>query len=188
MSDDEMKADNGREEDIESLKVQVAVLAKEKEDYLNQLKRARADYENLYRRISKEGETSKKYGHGPLFVELICILEDMERAIRGSESARAKSAKNLRKGVEMIYRNLRAMLEAKGLKQFEDVGKSFDPMRHEAVMSKPDSDVEEGRILNCVKKGYMLHDKVLIPAKVIVSRKEDVSSKENNSKEERGEE
>ena len=148
------------------------MLEKEKGEYLDQLKRARADYENLQKRIEKEGEDSKRYGNAQLYLELVSVLEDMERAIEGGKGVRARSAKNMLKGLELIHKNFLSMLESKGLQSYEEVGQSFNPMRHEAIMSKADNGVDEDIILKCVNKGYMLHDKILIPAKVIVSKKE----------------
>lgn len=162
---------------ISELEREIDSLKKERDDLKDRALRARADYENLMKRLERMGEEIRKYGNAQLYMDILSIAEDMERAIEGGKRLRSKAGKELVRGIEMIYRRLMTLLQNNGIRIIEDVGNRFDPNIHEAVMTVEDKKKEDGIIVKCVQRGYMLHDKVLIPSKVIVVRNHGKSGK-----------
>lgn len=134
------------------------------EEYLNRLQRLQADFENYRRRITKEKEEFHKYASESLICSLLPILDNFERAIAAGEG------ENLLSGVEMIFRQLKEILEKEGLCSIEAVKTEFDPNRHEAVMTVENDDYPDNTVIEEFQKGYLLKDKVIRPAMVKVSK------------------
>jgi len=146
-------------QDIASLRSEVAEL---NEKYLRKL----ADEVNFRKRMLREKEETQKYAVASLLGDLIPILDDFDRGIAGTESA--KSYEQLHEGVILIRKQLSQMLENKyALKRFESKGTPFDPNRHEALSAEPDN-VEEPVVSEEYLPGYALHDRILRTAKVRV--------------------
>jgi molecular chaperone GrpE len=95
------------------------------------------------------------------------VYENLERAI---EMARKKD-EAMAKGLEMIYSDLKAVLEGHGLKPIQSVGEKFDPYLHEAVLQSVDNGHEEDTVLEEIQRGYTLNMKVIRYAKVRVSKR-----------------
>jgi molecular chaperone GrpE len=136
----------------------------------DQLLRKQADFENFRKRMFREKEEAIKFANSELLSDLITIIDDFERAIRSSE--KSKDFNSFHAGVEMIEKQFTSMLERKyGLKRFESTGEEFDPGKHQAIsVGNRHPDAHAQIVLEDYQKGYMLHDRVLRPAKVKVSR------------------
>jgi molecular chaperone GrpE len=129
--------------------------------YLNNWRRAEADLQNYKRRTDQEKGDLIRYGSAHLIRELLTVLDDLERAL--ASAGDEDSA--LVQGVELTRRNFVAVLERHGVSEIPALGETFDPNLHEAVMQAPGA---ENTVVNVVKKGYRLHDRVLRPAMVAV--------------------
>ena len=150
-------------EDLESLK---KALAKEKdkaENYLANWQRAQADLINYKKRTEQEQAELSKFANAALILNLLPIIDDLERAL-SSIPANLQGLTWI-DGVGLIYRKLRAILEAHGLSEIKAIDAPFDPRLHEAIMHK---EGEEGKVVEEVQKGYKLHDRVIRPTMVIV--------------------
>ena len=134
------------------------------EEYLNRLQRLQADFENFRRRVNKEKEEFHKYASESLICSLLPILDNFERAIAAGEGG------NLLSGVEMIFRQLKEILEKEGLCSIQAVKTEFDPNRHEAVMTVENDEHPDNTVIEEFQKGYLLKDKVIRPAMVKVSK------------------
>ncbi len=139
-------------------------------DYQDKLLRLHADFENTRRRQQKEKQDFIKFANEGIIMELLNILDDLERAVNLAESKHEDLPAFL-KGVEMILAHLYEMLKENGLKPIESKGKLFDPNLHEALMQVEDKNNPENTIAEELQKGYMLNDRVIRTAKVKVSKK-----------------
>ena len=149
----------------EDLEERVALLEKERDEYLADLQRVAADFENYRKRVAREQESLVARAHERLMKELLPVLDDLERALRAAEEH--EEAK-LEEGVRLVHRELEEALSKEGLVVIETDG-TFDPHVHEALLSQP-SDEDEGEIIEVLQKGYRLGDRVLRPARVVISQ------------------
>ena len=146
---------------------ELALAKKQVEEYKNLAMYLRADLENYKKRVAREREDYVKNAEESLILELLDVYENLERAV---ETAR-KANDSMAKGLEMIYANLKTVLEKHGLKPIKAVGEKFDPYLHEAIMQEVDDDHEEDTVLEEIQRGYTLNLKVIRYAKVKVSKR-----------------
>ena len=137
---------------------------RERDEYLNDLKRLAADFDNYRKRAARDQESLVARAHERLVKELLPVLDDLERAL---EAAEKHEEARLEDGVRLVYRSLVQSLRKEGLDEIETDGR-FDPMVHEALLSQP-SEADEGSVLEVLQKGYRLGDRVLRPARVVVA-------------------
>jgi molecular chaperone GrpE len=147
-----------------TLEEQVAALAAERDEHLNDLKRVAAEFENYRKRVARDQESLVARAHERLVKELLPVLDDLERAL---EAARDSGTRSVEEGVRLVHRELAAALQREGLAEIDTNGQ-FDPHVHEALLSQP-SDAEEGSVIEVVQKGYTLGDRVVRPARVVVA-------------------
>jgi molecular chaperone GrpE len=146
---------------------ELALALKQVEDYKTMAMYLRADLENYKKRAAREREEYIKYANESFILEILNVYENLERAL---ETARNKDDAMAR-GLEMIYSDLKAVLEKHGLKPIKAVGEKFDPYLHEAVLQSVDNDHEEDTVLEELQRGYTLDMKVIRYAKVKVSKR-----------------
>jgi len=156
------------EADIESLKKALAEAKAEAEANLAGWQRAQADLINYKRRNEQEKEEIGKFANSVLMLNLLPILDDMERAFASVPSHLAKLS--WVEGIRLIKHKLWASLEAQGLSQIKAQGEPFDPNLHEAAMHGKG---KEGMVIEELQKGYKLHDRVIRPAMVVVGNGEE---------------
>lgn len=132
--------------------------------------RNQADLENARKRLEKEKQDFVKFANEGIVLELLNILDDLERTVSLAESGHEDFSAFL-KGVEMILAHLYEMLKEYGVKTIEAQGKVFDPHYHEALMQIDNNDLPEHTIVEVLQKGYLLHERVARTAKVKVSKK-----------------
>ena len=150
------------------LEEKIAELEKENSDLKDQYLRKQADFENFRKRMFREKEEAIKFANSSLLEDLITIIDDFERAIKASSTAR--DVESFRTGIEMIEKQFVGLLERKyGLTRFDSAGEEFDPERHEAINTEESAEHDSSIVLEEYQKGYFLHDRVLRHAKVKVS-------------------
>jgi len=141
---------------------------KRSEDYLNRLKYMQADFENIKKRFERDTEQIRSYCSERIVTQLLDVVDELELAIKVAQSAEAPQ-KTLIEGVEMTLKKLRKVLECEGVLAIEcTVGKVFDPCRHDAIAAETRDDVKECTVIEEIRKGYLLRDKVLRPTIVRV--------------------
>ena len=145
------------EDDTAALEAQL----KEKSD---RILRLQADFENFRRRTAKEKEELAAVITQNLLTDLLPLLDNFERAMAVEQT----DDEAFQKGVEMIFTQLREVLDKHGLEGIEAEGKPFDPNVHQAVMRVENPDVEDGTITQVLQKGYQAKGKVIRPAMVQV--------------------
>ena len=146
------------------LEQRLAEAEAQRDEYLDDLRRVAADFENFRKRAARDQENLVARAHERLVKELLPVLDDLERAL---EAAAEHEEAKLEEGVRLVGRQLRQTLEKEGLEEIQTDG-HFDPHVHEALLSQP-SEEEDGAIIQVLQKGYRLGDRVLRPARVVVS-------------------
>jgi molecular chaperone GrpE len=148
------------------LEERLAEVERERDEYLEDLRRVAADFENYRKRAARDQESLIARAHERLVKELLPVLDDLERAL---EAAAEHEEAKLEEGVRLVHRELRDALSKEGVVEIE-TNSRFDPHVHEALLSQP-SDEEDGAILEVIQKGYRLGDRVLRPSRVVISQK-----------------
>ena len=143
---------------IEALKAQADI---DKDKYL----RMAAEYENYRRRSQKEREAAYADAYADALMQLIPIIDNLERAAEYGE----KDAKQLADGVNMILTQFGDVLTKMGIEQFGEVGDTFDPMIHNAIMHEESEDFGENVLSAVFQKGYRKGDKIIRVAMVKVA-------------------
>ncbi len=146
---------------------ELALAQKQVEEYKAVAMYLRADLENYKKRAAREREEYIRYASESLILEILNVYENLERAL---ETAR-RSDDSMARGLEMIYSDLKSVLERHGLKPIKAVGEKFDPYLHEAVLQSIDNDHEDDTVLEEFQRGYTLNTKVIRYAKVKVSKR-----------------
>jgi molecular chaperone GrpE len=136
-----------------------------RDEYLADLQRVAAEYENYRKRAVREQERLVAHAHERLVLELLPILDDLERTL---EAAERHEEAALVEGVRLVESSLRRVLEKEGLVEI-DTDCPFDPHVHEALLAKPEDGAEPGSVVEVVQRGYRLGDRVVRPARVIVA-------------------
>jgi len=149
---------------LEALAKRLQELEAERDSYLADLQRVKAEFDNYRKRTARDQEALVARAHERLVFELLPILDDLGRAL---DAAEEHEEAKLEEGVRLVHRNLAEALRREGLEEIPVDGR-FDPHVHEALLSQP-SEEEEGAVIDVVQKGYKLGDKVLRPARVVVS-------------------
>ena len=147
--------------------LQAEELRKQVDQYKDMLLRKAAEFDNYKRRIENETANIVRFATESLIDDLLPVLDDFERSLKHSKESKESDA--LIKGVELIYLKLVKVLEGRGVKAFETVGKEFSVDYHDALMQMPRTDLPPHMVVEEVEKGYMLNEKVIRHAKVVVS-------------------
>lgn len=170
------------EERIEALDASPAALAAQLEavaaerdaaraqadEYLTALQRERAEFANYKRRTAEERQRELGLAGEDLIRKVLVLADDFDRAIDARPAALAEDA--WADGIAAIDRKLRQLLESEGVKAVvADPGTPFDPREHEAVVTVPSPDRAEGEIVEEIRRGYRLRDRVIRPALVAVA-------------------
>ena len=154
--------------DIEQLRGELEATTAKAEEYLAGLQRERAEFSNYRRRTSEEREAMLGLAGEDLIRKVLALADDFDLAIDNRPAELAGSG--WVEGVTAIDRKLRALLESEGVKTVDaDAGKPFDPREHEAIVNVPGTGRAEGEIVEVIRRGYKLRDRVLRPALVAVA-------------------
>ena len=151
-----------------SLEKALAEEKKRSEDYFTKLQYLQADFDNYTKRVRKEVQDEIRHAKERLILELLGAVESMEKAV---EAAQPMDDSPLKSGVEMVLKEITQLLRQEGLTEIKAAGELFDPNRHEAVGQVETEDAPEGKVIRELRKGYMLHEKVLRPSMVEVAKK-----------------
>ncbi|MFQ6011844.1 MAG: nucleotide exchange factor GrpE [Nitrososphaerales archaeon] len=150
---------------LEDLRKDLELEKKKSESLTNRLLYAQADLENYRKQVSKEFEEQSRFGKREIIRKLIDVKDDISRALDNIDGA---DLQNVANGLKIIVANVDGMLAEEGVQTIEAIGKKFDPNLHEAVSFSSPQEGETGMVVSEVKKGYMIHDRVLRPSMVSV--------------------
>lgn len=147
-----------------------AIAARGDENWDRYLRQA-ADFENFKKRAARERQDAIKFGNESLLGRLIPVLDNFEMALASANQSKDHSTESLKTGVDMILSQVRSVLAESGLEEVDATGKMFDPNLHEAVSQQESSEVPEGQVVQQLRKGYRLKERLLRPATVIIAKK-----------------
>lgn len=155
----------------EKLIKELETTKKQLEEEKDRCLRLNAEFDNLRKRTQKEKEEFIKYANEKLILELIDVMEALERGLENAK--KSKNRDKLIEGMELIYKQFKNILEKNGLSPIKAIGEKFDHDKHEAMMQTPTDECEEGMVLEEFARGYMLNNKVIRYSKVRVSKKKE---------------
>jgi molecular chaperone GrpE len=150
------------EEELAALTEELEATRRERDEYLDALRRLKAEFENSRKRQERERARILETASERLVVELLPILDNLDRALEAEG--------DIHEGVRAIRDQLVAALGKEGLLPVASDGQPFDPNVHEAVLGQPTEEHEEGTILQTFQRGYLLNGKPIRPAKVVVAK------------------
>ena len=157
---------------IEKLTGELDAARKESEEYVGALQRERAEFQNFRRRTAEERLRDLGLAGEDLIRKVLVVADDFDRAIEARPSSIALDP--WFDGIAAIDRKLRQLLESEGVTPIEaEAGTAFDPREHEAIANVPNTGRAEGEIVEEVRRGYRLRDRVLRPALVAVAQAAD---------------
>jgi len=128
-----------------------------------------AEFENYKKRSAREMDKFKKFANESLIKEILPVVDNLERAVNSANDDEWANS-DLTQGVALSIKDLEKVMGKHGVKPVEAIGKAFDPTFHEAVMITETDEHPENTVINEIQKGYMIHDRLLRPAKVVVSK------------------
>lgn len=164
---EEGKAKFGKKKKIQELEEEIIKLQEELAASKNAYFKAYADADNMKKRLQAEADNVRKYRIQSFASEVLPVLDSLERAL--DVKVEDQNIKNYVKGFEMIYTQLKAILEKEGVTEIEALNQPFDPNYHNALMQEAKEGVESGIVIEVLQKGYMLKDRVLRATLVKVS-------------------
>lgn len=144
----------------------------ENNDLKDRLARRQADFENYRKRVDRERSETYNRVVADVAGKVLGVLDNLKRALETEASVEASESDEFRhflSGVDLIYKQLSGVLEALGVKQIIAVGEPFNPHIHEAVITEASEEVEPDTVIQEIRAGYRLGDKLIRPALVKVA-------------------
>jgi len=163
-ADDEQPADGtgtdrSKADDIDRLQ-------RERDEYYERLLRTTADFDNYRKRTDRERRELAEHAALALLTDLLLLVDDFERAL----AADTQDGDVDRRGVEIIYKQLLDLLAARGVAPIEALGADFDPNLHQAVAHEPSEAHRDGEVIEELRRGYTLRDRLLRASMVKVAK------------------
>ncbi|MBU4451149.1 MAG: nucleotide exchange factor GrpE [Actinobacteria bacterium] len=158
------------QEEIDLLRKELSHYKKIEEEYLDRLKRVHADYDNYRKRVLKEQVDIILRANKELIEKLLPVIDSFEQALEMGEDLKSVGD-DFYKGVKMIFGKLMDVMQKEGIAVINPAGEEFNPHICEAVITESVKDVEEGTVLEVLRKGYKLNDFLIRPAVVKVCKK-----------------
>jgi len=144
-----------------------ATLQQQRDDFYDRLLRKTAEFDNYRKRTDRERVQLSEAAAADLLTELLPLVDDLERALKADSGGDGSA---IRKGVELIHKQLLDLLRKRGVKPIDALGADFDPHFHMAVSHEPGDGRRDGEVLEEFRRGYMLGDRLLRPAMVKVAK------------------
>jgi molecular chaperone GrpE len=152
----------------EALREEISALQQQSEEYLDGWQRERAEFANYKKRTDRERQQLQHNISGNIIRKYLEILDDLERALQNKPTD--DEGATWAEGIELVYRKFLTALEAEGVVPMKVASQQFNPNLHEAISQEPNDDFESGQVIEVVRSGYMLGDRVLRPASVRVAQ------------------
>jgi molecular chaperone GrpE len=154
--------------DAQAVADELATVTKERDDYLDHLRRLKAEWDNYRKRVQRDNEELRLRAAETVVESLLPVMDNMSRALDAGDK---HEEGQLLAGLTLVADQLRGTLAGHGLEEIQvEPGTTFDPQYHEAIVAQPSDEHEEGTVTQVLERGYLLHGKLLRPTKVIVAR------------------
>lgn len=164
-TDTEMQQESAGDDLQAELDNALAAAEKSKDEAL----RALAELENVRKRAEKDVESAHKFGLEKFVNELLPVKDSMDLGFDAANSADDVEA--LKEGMALTLKMFETALEKRGVVALEPVGEDFNPEYHQAMTMEESVEVEPGKVLRVMQKGYLLNERLIRPAMVVVSKK-----------------
>lgn len=164
----EGEVEQEEEIDLETVFAELDDLKIKSAEYLDGWQRERAEFTNYKKRMEREREQQRETIKGNVIRGYLEIVDDLELALKNRPTE--GDGASWSQGIELVYRKLLGLLESEGVQPMQADGQQFDPNLHEAISQEPREDLESGQIIEVVKNGYFIGERLLRPAKVRVAR------------------
>lgn len=140
------------------------------DEHWERLVRTTADFENFRKRAAREKQEAIRFANEALVEKLVPVLDNFDMALAAAQTAASDATQSFVAGVTMIHQQLKQVLVDSGLEEVDALGKGFDPNVHEAVAQREATDVPPGQVVQQLRKGYKLRERLVRPASVIVAK------------------
>ena len=158
--------DDAGGDDADSRGVDLDEVIRERDAHYDRLLRVTAEYDNYRRRTERERRELTEQATGDLLGDLLPVVDDLERAL----AADTEDGDAYRRGVEIIHKQLLDVMARRGVAPIEAVGTDFDPTLHQAVMHEPSDGHRDGEVVEELRRGYTLRQRLLRPSMVKVAK------------------
>jgi molecular chaperone GrpE len=155
-------------QELTALQEELASVQEQCKEFSEGWQRERADFLNYRKRIERDQAQLNQVISSNIIRKYLSVTDDMERAL--ANRPQGAESQEWWNGVELIYRKLSGILESEGVQAIPAEGEVFDPVLHEAITHEDSTDVESGKVIAVVQKGYRIGDRIIRPALVRVAR------------------
>jgi len=170
INSDAPKQDEATSDPVEPtpLAPEIAQAIEERDQLRDRLLRTQAEFDNYRKRVERERLETIERAAESVLRDVLPVVDDLERALDAEPGNEA--AASYRKGVELIHRQLTELMTRRGVKPIDTVGKDFDPHLHQSVASEAVPGARDGEIVQELRRGYTLGERLLRPAMVKVAQ------------------
>jgi len=158
----------GLDQQVQSLLADLYSARKEGEANKDLAQRAQAELSNFRRRTEDDRITWQQQSNSRLLVKMLPVVDELELAVSHADDGQA--TESWVEGVRLIQRKVATLLESEGVTKIEAVGVQFNPVEHEAIGTDDSNEFSSGEIIQVVRNGYKLHDRIIQAAQVVVAR------------------
>lgn len=158
-----------KKEELDKKDKLIKDLSESVQELQNKLVFAQAEFANFKRRKEEETTSMLKYKNYEMGLELLSVLDSLERALMVNEESLSEDVKKYLNGFKIMYNNLVGIMNKFEIKEIDCLNKEFDHNTSQALMTEHVDGIESGIVIEVLQKGYMLKDKVLRIALVKVS-------------------
>lgn len=156
------------EEQVVLLRRNLEEVRQEVEQNKDLAQRAQAELVNFRKRSDEERLTLQQQANSRLFIKILPVFDELDLAVNHADQNVAGDS--WVEGVRLIQRKCASLLESEGVSRIDAVGVPFDPLHHEAVGTEESTQHPPGYVVEVVRNGYLLHDRLLQPAQVVVAK------------------
>lgn len=163
----EAEAEGGQGNELEqALEAALDEAQRAKDDLL----RVQAEMQNLRRRTEQDIEKAHKYGQEKFSIELLAVMDNLERALEAASNSEDETINAIHEGVSLTLKGLVDSFSKFNIEAVDPLGEPFDPQLHQAMSIQESADSEPNTVIAVMQKGYTLHGRVIRPAMVMVSK------------------
>lgn len=134
------------------------------------LLRVQAEMQNLRRRTEQDIEKAHKFGQEKLSIELLAVMDNLERSLEAASNSEDEAIKAIRVGVDLTLKSFSDCFSKFNIQVVDPLGEPFDPQLHQAMSLQENTETEPNTVIAVMQKGYTLHGRVIRPAMVMVSK------------------
>lgn len=169
----EQATDSGEEaaaEGGESLEQALEAALEQAQNAKDDLLRVQAEMQNLRRRTEQDIEKAHKYGQEKFSIELLAVMDNLERSLEAASNSDDATVNAIREGVDLTLKSFADCFSKFNIEAVDPLGEPFDPQLHQAMSIQENADAEPNTVIAVMQKGYTLHGRVIRPAMVMVSK------------------